>query len=225
MDFAELLSSKEFTRTKLPLSEPIVIHAIAGAGKTHLLEQYSRHNPSNTFFTPLDNKSNSLLLSPFSSDCSSASFIDEYPLCEIPPSAKYLLADPIQYLGNPNLRKPHYICPVSHRFGSQTAALLSSLGIEAYSRKQDIVVSEDIFSFEPEGQVIACDPETQALARRHSLDFLRPCESIGRTFHTTTVLISDKLTPETLTKEIYIGLTRHTSKLIILSPHAATAST
>nr|AOX49231.1 25 kDa triple gene block protein [Citrus yellow vein clearing virus] len=224
MDLPELLLSKNFIRTRLPLAKPIVIHAVAGAGKTQLLEEFARSSPSTKIYSPVKHHSNSLLLSPFHKALSEASIVDEYPLSQIHENVEYIFADPIQYLGNPNLRKPHYICASSHRFGHSTAALLTKIGIETYAHKEDTVRVDNIFQAEPDGQIIACDRPTQELAARHTLDYLRPCESIGLTFPRTTILISHELTADTLTKEIYIGLTRHSNHLLILTPDASTTS-
>ncbi|AAK97523.1 25 kDa triple gene block protein [Indian citrus ringspot virus] len=224
MDFAELLESKAFTRTRLPLSKPIVVHAVAGAGKTSLLENYARINPAARIYTPIAQQSNSLLLSPFTQSLEQADIVDEYPLSTLHPGVEYVLADPIQYLGSKDLLKPHYICPTTHRFGHSTAEFLTSLGIETYAHKPDRLTIANIFKTEPHGQVIACDLDTQQLAARHSLDYLRPCQSIGKTFKDTTILISHELNRDTLTKEIYIALTRHTNSVTILTPDAPSTS-
>lgn len=42
----DLLTANGYSRTDHPISKPLVIHAVAGAGKTTLIRQFLKENPA-----------------------------------------------------------------------------------------------------------------------------------------------------------------------------------
>nr|UDF48718.1 triple gene block protein 1 [Cowpea mild mottle virus] len=219
-----ILSDYGFHRLGHRLSEPIVVNCVPGAGKTHLInkllensdnfEAYTTSSPGQVNLTGKRIKhisdfqvSNKLIL------------IDEYQnLKEIPEGAFAIFGDPLQASKPLNL-PADFVCYTSRRFGKDTAALLSLLGFRVQSDLEDEVVKEDIFLGEPEGQIICFETEVIDLLKAHNLEFLTPCTSQGKSFRTVTFITSGLITQENKHEHL-ICLSRHTSKLKILSPQA-----
>lgn len=208
-----------FEKTPIPWDQnsPLVIHAVAGAGKSRLcriiLEQlpeaevYTHGVPDHPTLSGRRIKPYSLREQPGPFD-----LIDEYLAAEHN-NAKVLLADPLQYPGHP--KYCHFISRVSHRFGRRTAEKLTQLGIPCSSTRFDILLTENIWKVVIEGQVIAWDPAVCKLLQAHGVAHKSPEEVRGETFDTVTVLHPTEKVPEAEQFLLYIALTRHRTKLII----------
>ncbi|BAG06155.1 triple gene block protein 1 [Phaius virus X] len=205
---------QKFHRTNVPLKFPIVLHTVAGAGKTtfvrQLINKYS-HLTACTFGTP---DPPNLLGRYITAPCPFPDVVDEYPLCEEYSGVKLLVADPLQH--RRGVLPAHYTGTHTFRFGKSTCDLLKTLGVVATSDKEDIVSRHPAFNFDPEGLIIALGPEAVELLEAHSLPFLRPCQALGLTTSVVT-LLTDKPLDEQDPVDAYISITRHTDKLNILS--------
>nr|ADE10203.1 triple gene block protein [Hydrangea ringspot virus] len=211
-----------YTRTNLPLSRPLVIHAVAGAGKSTLLrhlltlpqpfyvqthgipdppnlsQRYIR--PANV---PLSNHFN---------------ILDEY--------LRSQSKDP----GTPSSRtpsntqktaSPHFTRNVTHRFGPDTCSLLSSLGIDIVSApdsEQDTLTLSPIFEGTLQGQILALDANCARLLEAHGVPFLCPRKVLGLEFPVVTVVSLSPLKQHPSPQELYIALTRHRKELHVLAP-------
>nr|BAU45635.1 triple gene block protein1 [Hydrangea ringspot virus]BAU45641.1 triple gene block protein1 [Hydrangea ringspot virus] len=212
-----------YTRTNLPLSRPLVIHAVAGAGKSTLLrhlltlpqpfyvqthgipdppnlsQRYIR--PANV---PLSNHFN---------------ILDEYPAVPVKGSWDALIADPLQH--PENCLPPHFTRNVTHRFGPDTCSLLSSLGIDIVSApdsEQDTLTLSPIFEGTLQGQILALDTDCARLLEAHGVPFLCPRKVLGLEFPTVTVVSLSPLKQHPSPQELYIALTRHRKELHVLAP-------
>nr|WLW42346.1 triple gene block protein 1 [Lily virus X] len=216
MEFCNGILRAHFQRTNLPISEPIVVHAIAGSGKTTIVRHIINAQPdlvARTLGTPDPRCLSGVRILGPGGD---ANIVDEYPAANLSefPSAFLLLADPLQH--RRDVKPAHYTGNLSHRFGQNTCALLSSFGIEARSEKVDFVEHVEAYTFEPVGQIIALGQDAELVLNNHSLDFLTPCQALGQTFSTVT-LLSDAPLEEQDEVSRYIAITRHTEQLFILT--------
>ncbi|AUG45969.1 TGB1 [Babaco mosaic virus] len=219
--FIEVLTAQGFVRTNEPISEPLVVHAVAGAGKSSLVRQYISENPNSRAFThgvPDPPNLTGRFIRPFRGPIEGCfNILDEYSAEPIVGNWQVLIADPLQH--KPQALTPHYIKETSHRLGSNTCALLTSLGIRVNStRTDDFVDYSGIFDKPLFGEVIALDRPTLDLLESHGI--LPHCAQkvLGQEFHTTTVLSS---VPLNLVREkhlLYIALTRHKHKLHVRAP-------
>ncbi|AAW67747.1 TGB 1 [Mint virus X] len=207
---AELASA--FTRTSLPLSKPIVVHTVAGAGKTTFIRRLIRHAPFPTAITGGTPDPPHISGQRITAPPGPANIVDEYPLVDWA-GADVIFADPLQHRG-PTL-PAHYTSSITHRFGRATCELLSKFGITAESNKEDEVFFGWAFADDPEGAVICLDAEAQSLASWNGLEHLKPCEALGATFPVVTVISGTPL-EEADAVDRYIALTRHTRLLRIL---------
>nr|QQG34621.1 TGB1 [Yucca alphaflexivirus 1] len=222
MDFLLTLldSNASYTRTSIPLSLPLVVHAVAGAGKTHLLTQLLHSCPSVTVHTlgapiPRDSTCRGS-----GGDLRVFNVLDEYQIAADTSSYQALFGDPLQGPSDKAYPDAHYVNTTSLRFGRQTCQLLNSIGITCSSVRPDQVVVQRPFGAEPRGQVIALDSEGFEYLRAHQLQPRRPCELAGQTFDECTVLVTRRLR-DYQSNELYIALTRHRYSLLLLTPYAA----
>jgi len=209
----ELLQKAGFQRTSHPISTPLVVHAVAGAGKTTLLKALLAAGLN--VCSPALHTGNTLLGARVNKVPTGEDFaIDEYLKFETLPACQVVLADPCQY-PSPALTA-HYVSYFTHRLGKATTELIQRyLPIPIQSSKEDVVEIHDLFVGEPEGQIISIQEDTRDLAIAHGLSPLRVCEAQGKEFPIVTVLSSQQLT-EVPAHQLYIALSRHSKKLILL---------
>lgn len=219
------LSAADYVRTPLPLSHPVVIHAVAGAGKTSLLVRLLASHPEICVRTHA-NPSPLLLegrriLHHDEPPTGAFNILDEYAAA---PTTHYwdaLLCDPLQHPPQ-NCLPAHYTCHFTWRFPPDTCEFLSSLGFHLNSRLPPAGVPTvhpgGIFSSPLHGQVICLDQPTLSLARDHGLRPLTPHQALGQEFPTVTVLSAVPLASQPCREAVYIALTRHTHDLHVLTP-------
>ena len=223
-----LLIANGYTRTDLPISKPLVIHAVAGAGKTTLIRQFlHQHSATNaqTLGTPDKPNLSRKMIRQFSMPkANHFNILDEYCAQPLKGSWDAVFADPLQH---PDYAlEPHFIKETSHRLGPSTCELISSLGILIYPDSEDQVVTrKGVFESELFGVVIALDEAIFQLASRHGLKPLCPKATIGLQFPVVTVLSSLALEQIEDSTALYIALTRHTKELHVRCPTEADAST
>ncbi|BAA03051.1 triple gene block protein 1 [Papaya mosaic virus] len=220
--FINLLVAEGFVRTNEPLTDQLVVHSVAGSGKSTLIRKFLEEQPLARAYTHCRADPPNLegrFIQPFKGPCPDHfNILDEY--CKEPISAKFqvLIADPLQYRTQ-HLR-PHYVNHKSHRLGPETCKLLSSLGIkvESHRRDRDVVTLSGIFGSPILGQAIALDRSASDLLRAHGIQALCPIESIGQEYPVVTVVSSEPLRNVRFKDQVYIALSRHTEQLHVLSP-------
>ena len=217
----DLLTANGYSRTDHPISKPLVIHAVAGAGKTTLIRQFLKENPAinaQTLGTPdKPNLSRKMIRPHTGPKANHFNILDEYCAQPLKGSWDAVFADPLQH---PDYAlEPHFIKETSHRLGPSTCRLISELGILIYPGAEDqLVIRKGVFEGELYGTVIALDKPIQELARRHSIEALCPKSTIGLQFQQVTVLSSLPLESVEDSTELYIALTRHTREIHVRCP-------
>lgn len=219
--FINLLLTKGFVRTNEPLESTLVVHAVAGAGKSTLIRQFLSEHPNARAYThgiPDPPNLTGRCIQPFKTPSPEHfNILDEY--CAEPITATWdvLIADPLQHKNLP--RRPHYIKATSHRLGPDTCALLREVGIEVTPRESaDKVVSSGIFEKPLYGEIISLDRPTLDLLRAHNLNPKCPQEVLGQEFPVVTVVSSIPLSQVRLKYQVYIALTRHLEELHVRAP-------
>nr|WMX25969.1 TGB1 [Cassava virus X] len=217
------LKQSGFVQVRDHLQNPLVVHAVAGAGKTTLLRKLASSTDlviHSAAYASGNNLSGNLIQ--IHNPSVTPDILDEYLLVQGYKASKLLIADPLQYSTKPPLA--HFVKEETHRFGQATCDLLNSLlGIKVKSDRTDTVVIERFFQGEPEGTIIAFGDEAYNLITSHHLSPLRPCEAYGLSFPTVTVAFESE--PSSYPPHlVYLALSRHTEKLIILSDALASAA-
>ncbi|QIL68841.1 triple gene block protein 1 [Papaya virus X] len=217
----EILTADGYSRTDLPISKPLVIHAVAGAGKTETIRRFLKVWPATnaqTLGTPdKPNISRKMIRAFTGPKANMFNILDEY--CAVPLKGSWdaVFADPLQHPDH--ALDPHFTKSVSHRVGPETCDILSDIGIEVTSVGESQTVSRTgVFDGELHGVLIALDLEIERLVRNHGLPVLCPRSTIGLQFPKVTVLSSIPLTHIEDVTSVYIALTRHTKELHVRAP-------
>lgn len=214
--FIELLVESGFERTGETLSQPLVVHAVAGAGKTSLVRQYLSLNPNSLAFThgvPDKRNLQNRFIRPYDDPVPGYfCILDEYSADDYTERWDVLIADPLQHKNEPLV--PHYIKRTSHRLGRGTQEILAGLGVhlEGLNEEEEVSVTH-ILEGEIRGTVIALDPAAKHLLLDHGVKPLCPSKTLGAEFPETTVVSFKPLQDFTDISELYIALTRHTRRL------------
>nr|QQG34614.1 TGB1 [Agave potexvirus 1] len=215
-----LNTNSDFRRTNVPLSIPLVVHAIAGAGKTHILTTLLERCTDccvHTLGQPILRSSNHR---GSGGPRRSLNVLDEYQLAASFEGYEVLFGDPLQGPADKEYPEAHYINSKSKRYGQQTCTLLNHIGIQCTSTRADSVSVRHPFGATPIGTVIVLDSEAADYLTAHSVRSKRVCEVLGQTYPVTTVLLTKRFA-EYSRRELYIAFTRHRYQLLILSPYAA----
>lgn len=230
--FIRLLSDLGFTKTHQPrgLGETIVVHAVAGAGKTTLLRQALRELPDISVCTTglPDNPNLTLDFIKGQAPPIPGKFnvLDEYPARASWPTEEWqvLIADNLQHSGP--AAKPHYVCNVTRRFGSESISFLRQLGfsVEAHPDLDD---SDKGFSLTPIwgeqlfGQVITLDKRAQDVLDRYHVPYLCALETRGLEFPVVTIVSTNPLDLAKDKCALWVALTRHTKVCHVRAPPLA----
>lgn len=203
-----------YTRTSQPISSPLVVHAVAGSGKTSIVREILHSAPSQVAVTygtpdPVNLSGHSIGLPKPGAD-----IVDEYLAAPDLTGAKLVLADPLQHKREP--LRAHFVSRNTKRFGKETCELLQSLGVDIVSELEDTVLFADAYSVDPEGVIIALGQDAVQLLEDHHAEFLRPCQVLGSTYDVVTVLTDAPLEEQDFTDR-YIACSRHRTKLLVLS--------
>lgn len=212
-----------FKRTKIPLGERslIIVHAVAGAGKSTLIRKILEEVPESQAYThgaPDPQSLSGRRIKAYSTRPNTPGpldIIDEY-LGGDYPDAKLIFCDPYQY--TTTALEAHFTQNTSKRFGKNTAKLLRALDFNVESDREDIVLTTDIWQEEIQGTLIAYEPEVVNWVTAHGA-ICFPAEDIrGRTFPETTLVCTNlRNCCEELRHLLYVALTRHKTKLVIAS--------
>nr|QHA79275.1 triple gene block 1 [Papaya mosaic virus] len=220
--FINCLVAEGFVRTNEPLTDTLVVHAVAGCGKSTLVRRFLEEQPLSRAYThgkPDPPNLEGRFIQAFRTPSPDYfNILDEY--CKEPLTAKFqvLIADPLQYRTQP--LRPHYTNHKSYRLGPQTCQLLSSCGIriESHRSDQDTVKCGGIFGSPLFGQVISLDRQANDLLKAHGVQALCPVETIGQEYPVVTVVSSEPLEQVRFKDQVYIALSRHTKELHVLAP-------
>lgn len=217
-----LLTSKGFVRTNRPLSKPLVVHAVAGAGKSTVIREFLQevfNSSGQTLGIPdpptLEGAYIKAATVPLSNHFN---ILDEYSVQPLRHSWDAVFSDPLQNPAHPV--RPHFICTVSHRLGPEVCDLLRDLGISISSSgsRSQTVFRGGVFESELKGTLIALDEEIRDLLTAHALNPVCPHEVLGRELPVVTVLSSQPIPNIKDRSGLYIALTRATDELRILAP-------
>nr|UZP17025.1 ORF2 [Blueberry scorch virus]UZP17035.1 ORF2 [Blueberry scorch virus] len=217
------LVKNNFERLSSNLSLPIVVHSVPGAGKSTLIRELIAADPRFCALTfgkaDPPNLSGVCIRSAIGiTSCPEFTLVDEYLEGEIPSGSFAVFADPLQ--GGPGLPlRAHFIKKTSHRFGSQTSALLTSLGFEVEASGEDCVEIADIFQRDPEGVVLYHESDIGDLLAAHSVEAHCIKEVRGQTFDSVTFVTAESA-PILDRALSFQCLTRHRKNLLILCPNA-----
>nr|URG39488.1 TGB1 [Alternanthera mosaic virus] len=219
--FINLLIEEGYVRTNEILSDTLVVHAVAGAGKSTLIRKFIHQHPQARAYThgvPDPPNLEGRFIQAFKSpDPNHFNILDEY--CAEPLSGGWnvLIADPLQHRSQ--ALRPHYIKGESHRLGVATCELLTRVGLPVLSHKtEDQVDYQGIFEGPLFGTVIALDSTVRALLLKHGISPLCPAEVLGSEFEETTVVSEVSLSQVKFKHALYIALTRHKKSLHVRAP-------
>ncbi|AFP73389.1 TGB1 [Sweet potato C6 virus] len=224
------LRSRGFTFNKPIEGSFLVVNCVPGAGKSSLIRELIEEDSRFEAFTfghpDKPNVTNCFIKSSDEIRSRQFAIVDEYT------EGDFRKFDPIAIFGDPcqstAFKEPNLICNYfstrTFRFGKATAALLRSLGFNIWADKEDTVEIGHIFEREPEGQIVCYEPEIQRLVERHS-GFALTVEDIrGITEDVVTFITSETKFDNKHSALIYLCLTRHMSKLLILTPDGSYTS-
>ncbi|BBD14450.1 triple gene block 1 [Cherry virus B] len=212
-----------YNRTNLPITFPIIVHCVAGAGKSTVIREALAESQDLEAFTfgvpdPINlsgRRIKSHKLIRFAKP-GSVLVIDEYIGQEIPENCKFCFADPNQFPFS--VEEAHFTCYETKRFGSQTCDLLNANGFAAFSFKSDQVIFDLVFGGNIEGQIVCYEKEVFDILDRFGAEYKKDCQIRGSTFDIVTFITTSETFEEEDRYKVYLCLTRHKSVLRILSP-------
>lgn len=219
--FINLLIEEGYVRTNEILTDTLVVHAVAGAGKSTLIRKFILQHPHARAYThgvPDPPNLEGRFIQAFKGpDSTHFNILDEYCAEPLSGSWNVLIADPLQHKSQ--ALRPHYIKKTSHRLGKATCSLLTSVGLEVTSEKEeDVVDYRGVFEGPLFGTVIALDSTARTLLCRHGIQPLCPSEVLGSEFDEVTVVSELPLHQVRLKHSLYIALTRHRKSLHVRAP-------
>ncbi|AXK15642.1 TGBp1 [Turtle grass virus X] len=219
LELTRRLLASGYTRTEHPRAPgaPIVVHAVAGAGKTTFLRSLLEFRETEVYTAGTHDPPS---LTGKHIRCAQPptpgafNILDEYPAWPTYTSEHWqaLFADNLQHSG-PTLRA-HYTCSLTYRFGEQTAEALRHIGFTITPRPDSNPCAglswDNLYVGYIFGQVITLDQEAHRLATAHGLSPITAEESRGLEFDTTTV-VTTQPTLSSLPERhlVYVALTRH----------------
>lgn len=227
--FINCLVAEGFVRTNEALTDSLVVHAVAGCGKSTLVRRFLEEQPLARAYThgkPDPPNLEGRFIQAFRTpNPDHFNILDEY--CKEPLSGKFqvLIADPLQYRTCP--LRPHYVNHKSHRLGPETCRLLTKCGIriESHRLDKDLVKRGGVFGSPLFGQVIALDRPSSDLLKAHGVRALCPVETIGQEYPVVTVVSSEPIENIRFKDQVYIALSRHTQELHVLAPELPDSAT
>lgn len=217
-DLHSSLGSNGFSRTRVDFSFPIYIYGVPGCGKTRLILGLLERNPNlgvETFGEPVGK---SLAIEGTEEVGTSKKrylFLDECQVQEFE-DKRYIAVFGDRFQGERKLPDPHYTNFETKRFGKQTCSLLRSLGFEITSEKEDICEVQGLFEADLVGIAISADKGSDRLLEAHqNTDHLHIGQTRGKTFKEVSIIITDLNSIKK--SDLFVGLTRHSEKLVIAS--------
>nr|BDX36216.1 triple gene block protein 1 [Plantago asiatica mosaic virus]BDX36221.1 triple gene block protein 1 [Plantago asiatica mosaic virus] len=217
------LTANNFQRTNIPISKPLVVHAVAGAGKTTLIQNLLPEHPNlsaQTAGSPqAPNLTGAFIRKLTCPESNKINLLDEYAALQpLKGSWDVVLADPLQHPGL--ALRPHFVKSVSHRLCPETTKLISKLICPCTSSRSEASQIEfsGLFDGPLRGTIIALDQVAHDLLTAHGAPFLCPSAALGLEFDTVTVVASQPLEAIQDKVGLYISLSRHRQQLYVRSP-------
>lgn len=220
----DLLNKYSFTRVNSKLSAPVVVHCVPGAGKTSLIRELIKLDSRFVAYTAgLEDEPHlsGRWIRKFNGVVDDNKFVilDEYTLLTDLPSGLFaIFGDPIQSCTGV-VQSADFVCNISRRFGKSTALFLRELGFDVVAEGADQVEVANIYKVDPIEQVVYFEQEVGCLLRLHQVDCKHYTEIVGQTFEKVT-FVSGESNLRANRVEAYQCMTRHRSKLLILTPDA-----
>lgn len=213
----QLIESFGFVATNNPITDKIIIHGVAGCGKSTLTKELVKDSNFNVV-NALSNEKFNLIgqyikKEPVALE-NKINVLDEYLSIDDHEGFQVLLADPFQYIQKPLLA--NYIKRRSHRFKKELVPILLELGIEVEVEEEGLnIIKGSAYDVEPKGQIICIEDEVTKYVSKHGLDVYHPCCTQGQEFETVTIYHKKEL-KELRRSDLYIALTRVKVELRLL---------
>nr|WAB21338.1 triple gene block protein 2 [Banmivirus BanMMV] len=213
----QLIEESGFTATSNEIVDVIVIHGVAGCGKSTLTKELARDknfNVVNALSNEEFNLEGQCIKRELTTFGDKINVLDEYLSVDCRQGFQVLLADPFQYEKTPLLA--NYIKKVSHRFKRELIPILLEVGIEVEAEKEGLVVVKgSAYEIEPKGKIITTEEQVAKYVSSHGLNICFPNCVQGQEFDTVTFYHCADL-KELKRAELYVALTRVRKELLIL---------
>lgn len=213
----QLILDSGFVATGLPIVDKIVIHGVAGCGKSTLTKELLKDNNFNIVNILSESNSN---LEGQSINQELVTFedkiniLDEYLSADHHEGFQVLLADPFQYKKAPY--PAHYIKRRSHRFKRELIPILAEIGIEVETEENGLrIIQGSAYEIEPKGKIISIEVEVIKYISKHGLEAHHSTCVQGQEFEFVTFYHSEAL-KNLERSDLYIALTRVKEELRIL---------
>lgn len=212
-----LIEESGFTATSNKIVDVIVIHGVAGCGKSTLTKELAKDNNFN-IVNALSNEEFNLegqfIKRELITFNDKINVLDEYLSVDCQEGFQVLLADPFQYEKAPLLA--NYIKKVSHRFKKELLPVLSEIGIEIEAEKEGLKITKgSAYEIEPKGKVITTEEQVAKYVLSHGINICYPNCVQGQEFDIVTFYHCKDL-KELKRSELYVALTRVREELLIL---------
>lgn len=213
----QLIESFGFVATDNPITDKIIIHGIAGCGKSTLTKELvkdSNFNVVNALSNEEFNLTGQYIKKEPVALENKINVLDEYLSINNHEGFQVLLADPFQYIQKPYLA--NYIKRKSHRFKKELVPILLELGIEVEVEKEGLnIIKGSAYDIEPKGRIICIEDEVAKYVSKHNLDVHYPCCTQGQEFEAVTIYHKEEL-KKLKRSDLYIALTRVKTELRLL---------
>lgn len=212
-----LIEANGFTATGNNIADKIVIHGVAGCGKSTLTKALAKdenYNVVNILSKEEFDLAGSCIKREIVTFDNKINVLDEYLSVDCHDGFQVLLADPFQYKKIPY--SANYIKKKSHRFKKELIPLLLEIGIEAEAEEEGLcIIKGSAYEEEPKGRIISIEEEVVEYVSKHGLNVCYPSCVQGQEFEIVTLYHSKELR-ELERSELYIALTRVKNELRIL---------
>nr|WAB21373.1 triple gene block protein 2 [Banmivirus BanMMV] len=213
----QLIEDFGFSVTDSAITNRIVIHGVAGSGKSTLTKELAKDTNFNV--VNILSKEEFNLAGQFISKSlvtleNKINVLDEYLAVDSHEGFQVLLVDPFQYKKKPY--PANYIKNRSHRFKKELIPILSEIGVELEVEEEGLeVIRGSAYEVEPEGQIISVEEDVSEYVEKHGLQVHNSSCVQGQEFEVVT-LYHKKDLKELDRSEVYIALTRVKAKLKLL---------
>nr|QVD99726.1 triple gene block protein 2 [Banmivirus BanMMV] len=212
-----LIEQSGFLATGNSIADKIVIHGVAGCGKSALTQELIKDNNFNVV-NPLSKEEFDISGRYISRELitldNKINVLDEYLSVDCHQGFQVLLADPFQYKKIPY--QANYIKNLSHRFKRELIPILLEIGVEVEAESEGLkLLRGSAYEFEPKGTIISTEEDVIEYVSRHGLEIHHSSCVQGQEFEAVTVYHSKEIR-DLERSEVYIALTRVREELRLL---------